>query len=303
MKKSNKVDSNPTMQRAETAPAKPIATPKSWPHGPNEPKAGLRVLVTGAMAREWLKTNTSNRPIKRTRVEEFKAILRGGRWIYDGTPAQFGYDDSGNVLLFNAQHRLTAIAETDIAAEMAIVTGLPRAARRVIDTGIRCNASQAWMRETGTALSNWNIARVNAAWQGLNNGNSLRTAETWGAAYEMFRDGLVAMEGIFKSHKARTNNAPYIAAFIVAHYENPQAVERMARIFEDGAGFESGTPVHVLNKYVGGPAEKDDSYKKFNRTLNLIAAHIDGKTRNIPRTDESVTARFRKAVGLPPVSA
>lgn len=304
MKKSNKTEPNNTdSQRTETAPTKSPVAPKPWPHGPNAPRAGLRVLVTGEMAREWLKANTSNRPLKRARVEEFKGYLRRGEWIYDGTPAQFGYDDSGNTLLFNAQHRLTAIAETDIAAEMSIVTGLPRKARRVIDTGIRCNAPQAWMRETGTTLPNWTIARINAAWQGLNNWTPLRSPEAWGEAYALFRDGLDAMDAIFRSHKAVTNNAPYVAAFVVAYYENPRAVEEMARLFEDGAGFDSGTPTHVLTKYAHDAGKKDKDPAKFNRALNLIAAHIDGKGRRITRTDGSIVARFRKAVGLPPMDA
>lgn len=302
MKKSNKIESANSTNCDETAPAKPLVTLRPWPHGPNVPRATIRMTVTPVVAREWLLANARNRPVSQARLALIIADMRGGHFVYNGDAIRFSWSPETGWLIASGQHRLIACCETGVSFD-APVAIIDHDARKHVDTGRTCNAPQAWMRETGTTLSNWNIARVNAAWQGLNNWTPLRTPEAWGEAHEMFRNGIDAMEAIFRSHKAVTNNAPYVAAFVVAYYENPRAVEEMARLFEDGAGFESGTPVHVLTKYAHGIGKKDKDAARFSRALNLIAAHIDGKTRNIPRTDASVVARFRKAVGLPPLTA
>ena len=78
-------------------------------------------LVTPEIAKFILEHhNDRNRPIKRNYVEQFKEDLRNGRFTEVG---EIIISRSGT--LMDGQHRLKAIVETGISAEMTIVFGQP----------------------------------------------------------------------------------------------------------------------------------------------------------------------------------
>lgn len=102
------------------------------------------VAVTPRMARDWLKSNTANRPIRPSHVETLRASFERGE--YAPTHQGIAFDDKG--VLIDGQHRLTAISMmADAATFMMLVTrGLDRpTAFPVID------ATQA-KRSTGDVL-------------------------------------------------------------------------------------------------------------------------------------------------------
>lgn len=280
----------------ETTPARTSA--RSWPHGPNPPRESVRTRITPEIATEWLKANMRNRALSRTYLDTLKADMRAGRFVFNGDPVVWSWHEVLGWVLASGQHRLIASVETWCAFDAPVVF-VDHNARKHVGTGRRCSPPQAWMRETGVMLPNWSVARINAAWQGLRCRDVLRTPEQFGNAYERFREGLEAMQQIFKSHRAVTSQAPYVAAFLVAYYESPEVVTEMARLFELGAGFEPRSAVHTLHQWAttgGGKRARDP--ERFNKALGLIAAQIDGKNRSQTRENESVIDRFRMAVGL-----
>lgn len=82
------------------------------------------VLVTQAMAREWLKANVGNRRIAKAHLDFIKGEMSRGEWV-PGVD-QIVFDAAGR--LIDGQHRLTAIADLGIPQEMLVVRGVaPRA--------------------------------------------------------------------------------------------------------------------------------------------------------------------------------
>jgi hypothetical protein len=83
-----------------------------------------------------LKLNTGNRPLDPRQVERFKRLLVDRKWMNTGEPVIVSEDS----ILNDGQHRLTAIVEANIAAELDIRFGVPREAFHATGTGKARNA-------------------------------------------------------------------------------------------------------------------------------------------------------------------
>lgn len=92
----------------------------------------IRMLVTPAMARHWLKTtNVKNRPLSEMHWMKIWLDIAEGRWLYNGEPISFGT----NGALLNGQHRLWACAEGDVSIDTDVIFGLDPEAMSTIDIG------------------------------------------------------------------------------------------------------------------------------------------------------------------------
>lgn len=91
------------------------------------------VTVTPGVAKRWLLQNQKNRHIRPTYVEQLKRSLVRGQWT--ASTDAIGFDESGR--LVNGQHRLTAIAESGISADLLVVHDLPPNARLNLDVGAK----------------------------------------------------------------------------------------------------------------------------------------------------------------------
>lgn len=122
-----------TAQRATEA-LKQAATPKGRGLAglldQTTPKQG-RQVVTPEMARLWLASNAGNRLISRAAVERLKAILAAGEWRYNGEAVKFSKEG----ILLDGQHRLTAIAEGEVAAELLVISDLAPEVFATLDQG------------------------------------------------------------------------------------------------------------------------------------------------------------------------
>lgn len=89
-------------------------------------------LITPALARKWLGENTAHqRPISRFTVSRYRADLVDDRWIL--THQGIAFDTKGR--LIDGQHRLTAIAESDVSVWMMVARGVDPAAFDRLDKG------------------------------------------------------------------------------------------------------------------------------------------------------------------------
>lgn len=89
------------------------------------------VLVTPKLAAIWLENNGGNRTIRPGILGLYKNILLAGEWQL--THQGVAISDTGKLL--DGQHRLKAIMETGISAEMQVSFGLSDDAFKVIDRG------------------------------------------------------------------------------------------------------------------------------------------------------------------------
>lgn len=97
--------------------------------------------ITPAIAREMLKKNTNNRPIKQSHVEALRQAMLRGEWRC--THQGIGFSDTG--VLLDGQHRLEAIARLPdmMQFQMNVTTGLNEAAFNIIDRGMMRSLADA----------------------------------------------------------------------------------------------------------------------------------------------------------------
>ena len=95
-------------------------------------------LVTPQLAMWLLTLNTGNRKVIADNVNRFKRVLQEGRWLNTGEPIIVS--DEG--ILNDGQHRLLAIKETGIGAEVDIRFGVKRTAFKATGTGKRRSSGQ-----------------------------------------------------------------------------------------------------------------------------------------------------------------
>ena len=93
------------------------------------------IYVTPRQAREWLKQNTGNRPLRHMAVETLRAAYERGEWKV--THQGVAFATSGR--LIDGQHRLTFISQLEehCAVPMTVTTGVDESTFDVIDQGSR----------------------------------------------------------------------------------------------------------------------------------------------------------------------
>lgn len=93
--------------------------------------------ITPMMAQAFLEVNPGNRPIRQSHVGYFEEQLRDG--TFHLTHQGIAFDES--LQLLDGQHRLLAIANTGITAQLFVTRGLPRATFAGIDGGRKRTAA------------------------------------------------------------------------------------------------------------------------------------------------------------------
>lgn len=97
-------------------------------------------LVTPADATNYLDNNNlNNRPLRRTRVDQYASSMKAGLWAFNGDTIRF--DEAGT--LVDGQHRLTAVAMSKVPTVFLVIRGLPDKSQATIDKGATRNAADA----------------------------------------------------------------------------------------------------------------------------------------------------------------
>ena len=95
------------------------------------------VLITPEIAEDLLTRNKINRPWCKNNLNYLKEELRSGRWQL----THQGIAISACHLILDGQHRLRAIKETGISAELLVTNDVDRDVFKVLDTGKRRNGA------------------------------------------------------------------------------------------------------------------------------------------------------------------
>ena len=96
------------------------------------PKQTARfVVVTPAMATEWLGKNHKNRRPRSGKAVRYARDIKAGNWLVTGESIKFDWND----VLIDGQHRLMAILQTGVAIHVLVVWGLDPRVKDVLDTG------------------------------------------------------------------------------------------------------------------------------------------------------------------------
>jgi len=89
------------------------------------------VEVTPDIAARWLTHNTHNRGLKPQSISRFTEDMETGEWQWTGEPIRFASDGT----LLDGQNRLHAVVASGETVPVLVITGLPMASQRDVDTG------------------------------------------------------------------------------------------------------------------------------------------------------------------------
>ena len=87
--------------------------------------------ITPKKAREWLKRNVSNRPLRESVVKRYATEMTEGRWKLNGESIKFNCNGD----LIDGQHRLHAIDRANVTLDSYVLNGLPIDSFDTIDGG------------------------------------------------------------------------------------------------------------------------------------------------------------------------
>ena len=90
-------------------------------------------VITPEKAKEMLKGNVRNRPVRKTHVARLAEDMKAKKWCFNGVPIIV----SPGGLLIDGQHRLMACIAAKVAFETLVVSGVASDAFVTIDTGAK----------------------------------------------------------------------------------------------------------------------------------------------------------------------
>lgn len=112
-------------------------------------KVSTLVEITPEMAKELLKKNINNRPLRKSNIAFLTNEILSGNWEATGTPICFDIDGH----LVNGQHRLKAIIEANIPIKEYILGGFSKEAYHKMD-GHQPRSASDILHTNGWANSN-----------------------------------------------------------------------------------------------------------------------------------------------------
>jgi len=189
----------------------------------------ITMLVTPAIAKEWLTKNKSNRKVKVNKVNQYKRDMQNGNWPV--THQGIGFFEDGN--LADGQHRLLAIVESGISVYMQVSFGMNRSAAWVIDppTGRR---DEDRIKIGG--LSDWiekkHIAIIKMLMPNQTKTYSVHEITDFGHKH---KDSIIFAVNSIKSNRKYLSGASIYSAIAKAfYYESQDNLTRFANIYMSG---------------------------------------------------------------------
>lgn len=225
-------------------------------------------VITPETAVNWLRNNTSNRPLSEKKINQNLSQMKSGKWKL--TTDAIGWD-TGNKLI-NGQHRLHAVVRYGKPVSFLVARGLDPDAFNVIDTGKNRTASDilatngygrtgllsSVVRFVMTYSKGKIYESVNSGQKelGINHQDILDFVET-------HKKTLVEILDV--AHNVTTQFKGLPARFVGGLYWQFSKLDRDASMefftsFASGAGLQKDDPIYQLrNKMIGNMASK----KKF----------------------------------------
>jgi hypothetical protein len=199
--------------------------------------------ITPALAAEYLKANTSNRPCSVGRVAELANAMKRGEWMPNGDAIRFSVDG----VLLDGQGRLKACISSGISFTSLVVRDLPREAFKTMDLGKKRNLADLLAidgEKNTTKLAR--ALRFTMMYEaGSFNGapyspqqleNCLRRhpgIRNWMSSYKQM-------------YKVTGHGAIVLAVCYLGSLTLPRVADDFTRLLLDGAGLEKGSPVLTL---------------------------------------------------------
>lgn len=270
--------SNPKMNDLLKFPAptpKPVKTLTGPIYGQTATITAEYGFVSPDKARTLLAANVGNRAARAHKIAHYERVLRDGKW----RPTTDAVGVSATGRLINGQHRLQAIVNTGIGAELLVVSGLPDQSQLAIDRGLKRSTADALMFSFGDERFASIAGRVAktllpliffASKEGFTDEDVADHVRDWGPTYDWLARTQVAKDRI---------SAPVLAALAYAYAVRPEQTDLFARKMATPSDLPTGHPVLAAIRIAQEPASSRDSRKRMLlRILRCIQMTCEGQT-------------------------
>lgn len=189
--------------------------------------------ITPDLAKEFLKKNSRNRPIRPTVVADYVEQLKAG--TFKTTHQPIAFDPDGNLL--DGQHRLTAIVESGISCVLAVAENCDPATFDVIDGGSGRAGFDLFVikykEKYGQAPANWNMVTAIAsnAVRGMGS-NDATKHESSDFALKRYKVISKVIAALGKTDQRKILGACVMAAFVnaISYYGEDKVWPHLERL-------------------------------------------------------------------------
>lgn len=209
------------------------------------------VDLDAQLAQVLLAHNTENRPVRPSRVRNYRADMLEDHWSLNGQPVIISNDG----VLSDGQHRCLAVAETEVAVPTLIVFGVEPDTRVTVDQNVTRNAGDyLQMRSRPNARTAAAIVRLRLAYE-ANEGKAIRdTARVTNAEvleYEAEHADDVArsaelVTGFYEQSRRYVSGAVLGFCHYLLHEIDAGAADHYIEQVAKGEGLVEGDPAYAV---------------------------------------------------------
>jgi hypothetical protein len=283
------------MKTTKTEKTLPLTTHKATTPAPAITRTVM--LVTPALAAEWLKSNTNNRQLRKNVVETLANIIRRGEWHTTHQGIAFGTDGA----LYDGQHRLRAIVEAGIGVHIEVTRGLPMIAVDAIDTGGTVRSARDvlaisdGLKLTCTQNATYGVA---ACLMDFSRVDARRlTADRLRSAV---RDHSAAATAIWSAvgtvhHTLRALPAAVTGSLVVSWHSQPARACEFALMLRTGENLSKFHPALMLRNYIASRANHAGLMGQgalVSRTFAAFDAFVRGGTLQVLKANDGARDKY-----------
>lgn len=263
----------------------------------------FELTITPALAREWLKTNVSNRNVSKQNLDFLIHQIKDGKWKLNGDTIVF--DENGNLL--DGQHRLEAVVVTGKELQSNVTFGIGRETFHTIDTGKGRNSAdvlstQGYKNATVVAASAKMVMSLETGSKGLATG-SMKSAKcdnldvlNFVKSRTDFADTIGEAHKIWQSMPHRfISGRIFCAMYYMFYRKHTTQARTFMQSVAIGTGIEADSPAfHLRNRLMKIHNDKLNTFTVFHKCA------ITAKAWNLNREGKKIgRLNFRRDENFP----
>lgn len=229
------------------------------------------ILVTPAIAKQWLTKNTSNRRLRKRTVVRYACDMKAGQWLE--THQAIAFSEAG--VLLDGQHRLAAVIESGVSQRFLVVTGCSHESQLVVDKVLPRGAADSITLEGSLGpVSNKEVAIARLLAFGPDASSDVSTTMAIKSVLETHREA-IAFAALRQTRK-RGMSAPVMAVVARAWYTADRGLlDAFCEVLSTGicprGDADSGAA--ILGKFAmstthGGGTYRSVMYRKAEKALS-----------------------------------
>jgi hypothetical protein len=240
------------------------------------------VVVTPAMAEEWLRANKGNRKLSQGAVDTYAADMLAGAWRI--THQGIGFDVDGKFI--DGQHRLHAVIKAGIPVTMMVARNLPRNAQEVIDAP-RLRTVKDQLHLIDGVPDPVRMAAVSKVLAVLESGrahNEKLSLHQTREIIERYGPNMPRIISLFNNTNLKI--APFLAPLVFAMAADEARVFEFASAIREGEGLKRGDPAHTLRDFMLLGTRSHSMTERAGVTavtLRAVYAHLHGERLEVLR--------------------